>query len=57
MTNIGSVLSSLIGGRMFDTVGVRPTMLTAVAICAVGAAIAIAATFIRRSGTERQSLR
>ena len=57
MTNIGSVLSSLIGGRMFDTVGVRPTMLTAVAICAVGAAVAIAATFIRRSGTEKQSLR
>ena len=57
MTNIGSVLSSLIGGRMFDTVGVRPTMLTAVAICAAGAAVAIAATFIRLSGTERQSLR
>ena len=57
MTNIGSVLSSLIGGKMFDTVGVRPTMLTAAAICAVGAAIAIAATFIRRSAVERQDLR
>ena len=57
MTNIGSVLSSLIGGKMFDTVGVRPTMLTAAAICALGAAIAIAATFIRRSAVERQDLR
>ena len=57
MTNIGSVLSSLIGGKMFDTVGVRPTMLTATAICAVGAAIAIAATFIRRSAAETQDLR
>ena len=57
MTNIGSVLSSLIGGKMFDTVGVRPTMLTAVAICAVGAAIAIVATFIRRSAAEKQELR
>lgn len=56
VTNIGSVLSSLIGGRMFDTVGVRPTMLTAAAICAVGAVIAIAATFIRRSAAELQEL-
>lgn len=56
VTNIGSVLSSLIGGRMFDTVGVRPTMLTAAAICAVGAAIAIAATLIRRSGNNTASL-
>ena len=37
MTTIGSVLASLIGGRMFDTVGVRPTMLAAAAIAAVGA--------------------
>ena len=44
MTTIGSVLASLIGGRMFDTVGVKPTMLTAVAIAAVGAVIALAAT-------------
>lgn len=56
VTNIGSVLSSLIGGRMFDTVGVRPTMLTAAAICAVGAVIAIAATFIRRSAADQQEL-
>ncbi len=44
MTTIGSVLASLIGGRMFDTVGVKPTMLTAVAIAAVGAVIALAGT-------------
>ena len=44
MPTIGSVLASLIGGRMFDTVGVKPTMLTAVAIAAVGAAIALAGT-------------
>ena len=44
MPTIGSVLASLIGGRMFDTVGVKTTMLTAVAIAAVGAAIALAGT-------------
>jgi len=45
MTTIGSVLASLIGGSMFKTVGVRPTMLTATAFAAVGAVIAIWATF------------
>ena len=44
MPTIGSVLASLIGGRMFDTVGVKTTMLAAVAIAAVGAAIALAGT-------------
>ena len=45
MTTIGSVLASLIGGAMFDTAGVRTTMLTAVAISAVGTVIALAGTF------------
>ena len=44
MTTIGSVLASLIGGQMFDTAGVKPTMLTAVAICAVGTVIALFGT-------------
>jgi len=44
MTTIGSVLASLIGGRMFDTVGVRPTMLTAAGIAALGAVIALLGT-------------
>ena len=44
MTTIGSVLASLIGGPMFDSAGVRPTMLTAAAIAAVGAVIALAGT-------------
>ena len=48
MTTIGSVLASLIGGPMFDSVGVRPTMLTAAAIAAVGAVIAIAGTFDKK---------
>ena len=48
MTTIGSVLASLIGGAMFDTVGVRPTMLTAVAVSAVGTAVALAGTINRR---------
>lgn len=48
MTTIGSVLASLIGGSMFKTVGVRPTMLTATVIAAVGAAIAIGATFRKK---------
>ena len=48
MTTIGSVLTSLIGGAMFDTAGVRTTMLTAVAISAVGTVIALLGTFSRR---------
>ena len=51
MTTIGSVLASLIGGRMFDTVGVKPTMLTAVAIAAVGAVIALAGTREKKQPT------
>lgn len=49
MTTIGSVLASLIGGSMFKTVGVRPTMLTAAAIAAAGAVIAIAGTMKKRT--------
>ena len=45
MPTVGSVLASLIGGAMFDSVGVRPTMLTAAAIAALGAVIALAGTF------------
>ena len=49
MTTIGSVLASLIGGPMFDAVGVRPTMLTAAAIAAVGAVIALAGTMKKKA--------
>lgn len=49
MTTIGSVLASLIGGPMFDSVGVRGTMLTAVAIAAAGAAIALAGTIRKKA--------
>ena len=48
MTTIGSVLASLIGGQMFDTAGVKSTMLTAVMIAAVGAVIALAGTRTRK---------
>ena len=48
MTTIGSVLASLIGGRMFDTVGVRPTMLTAAGFAAVGAVIALMGTVSKK---------
>ena len=48
MTTIGSVLASLIGGSMFKTEGVRPTMLTATVFALVGAVIAIAATYWKR---------
>lgn len=44
MTTVGSVLASLIGGAMFDTVGVRATMLTAAGIAAAGAVIALMGT-------------
>ena len=49
MTTIGSVLASLIGGPMFDTVGVKGTMLTAVAIAAAGAVIALAGTIRKKA--------
>lgn len=58
MTTIGSVLASLIGGRMFDTAGVRTTMLIASAIAAAGAAIALLGTFDRKrkaAGSPRKS--
>ncbi len=48
MTTIGSVLASLIGGSMFKTSGVRPTMLTASVFALAGAVIAIAATCMRK---------
>ena len=51
MTTIGSVLASLIGGSMFKTAGVRPTMLTATVIAAVGATIAIGATFRKKKSS------
>ena len=44
MTTIGSVLASLIGGKLFDTIDVQPTMLIAACIAAVGAVIAIMGT-------------
>ena len=44
MTNLGGVLASLAGGAMFDSLGVRPTMLIAVAIAALGCVIAWAGT-------------
>ena len=58
MTTIGSVLASLLGGRMFDVSGVKPTMLAASAVCAVGAVIAVLATFMKGMGgkTEQPEL-
>ena len=53
MTTIGSVLASLIGGRMFDAVGVRSTMLTAAAIAAVGTVIALAGTFGKKTALRK----
>ena len=44
MTTVGSVIASLIGGAMFDTVGVKTTMLIASAIAAAGALIALLGT-------------
>ena len=51
-TTIGSVLASLIGGAMFDAVGVKTTMLTAAAIAAVGAVIAIAGTLQKKQPSK-----
>ena len=49
MTTIGSVLASLIGGSMFKTAGVQTTMLTATVFAAVGSAIALGATFLKKN--------
>lgn len=43
-TNLGAVFASLVGGALFDSVGVRPTMLTAVAIALLGAVIGFLGT-------------
>ena len=48
MTTIGSVLASLIGGSMFKTAGVQPTMLTATAFALAGAVVAIGATYWKK---------
>ena len=48
MTTVGSVLASLIGGSMFKTAGVRPTMLTATAFALAGAVIALGATYLKK---------
>ena len=50
MTTIGSVLASLIGGSMFKTSGVKPTMLTATVFALAGAVIAYAATHMKKKG-------
>ena len=42
MTTVGSVLASLLGGRLFDLHGVHTTMWAAVAVAAAGTAVAIA---------------
>ena len=49
MAMIGAVLALLIGGWMFDHYDIRTTMMTAVVLVTVGAAIALAATFRKRS--------
>ena len=40
MSTLGSVLSSLIAGRLFDLTGVPATMWIVTAVCAVGSAVA-----------------
>ena len=52
-TNLGAVLASLAGGALFDTIGVRPTMLSAAAIAALGAVVGFFGTRQERkvSGT------
>ena len=42
MTTVGSVLASLIGGRLFDMSGVQTTQIAAVLFAAVGTAVAVA---------------
>ncbi len=53
MTTVGSVVASLLGGVMFDSVGVRPTMLTAAGIAALGTAVALAGTYGRGRNSSR----
>ncbi len=53
MTTIGAVIASLIGGSMYDTVGVRTTVLTAAAIAAVGCVIATLGTLPRKNSLSK----
>lgn len=48
MTTVGSVLASLLGGAMFDTAGVRTTMLIAAAVTFAGMLVSLAGTFGKR---------
>ena len=52
MTTVGSVLASLIGGAMFDAAGVKTTMLTAAAIAAAGAVIALLGTLQKKQPSK-----
>ena len=42
VTNLGAVIASFAGGALFDSLGVRPTMLIAVSIAALGCIIGCA---------------
>lgn len=44
VTTLGSVFASLIGGPMFDSAGVKTTMLTAAGIALIGTLVALAGT-------------
>ena len=53
MTNLGAVLASLAGGMLFDSLGVRSTMLVATAIAAVGCVIGFAGARDERKLPDR----
>ncbi|MBR1496996.1 MAG: MFS transporter [Oscillospiraceae bacterium] len=53
MSTFGSVLASLVSGRLFDTVGVRGALAVAAAVCAVGSVTGL----VGLGNGEKQTLR
>ena len=52
MGTFGSVLASVISGRLFDTVTVKQALLVATAVCAAGTVIGLVGLAKDRGGVE-----
>ena len=53
MTTVGAVFASLIGGKLYDTISVRATLLTAACVCVAGAAVCVSALKMKNKADGR----